>query len=401
LAQEAIELLQAVAAELVEIHRAKDYSFWRDEARRRVGSALAQTDPFRDYANTWIFTGDGGGVVASGRFGDWAIDRLVDKTSPEEIIAAFETEVQRNAAVYTEVSPVFGLQIESECDLGDGITLVPEPRDAATRLLRRWPLHAVPLPKGTCSFCQSFTVAPAFERRERDATAPAGTSVTNPNSSVRDTVRRRVRLACLLVSAGPVELPISFFQPDRRSLFVAGEGNQAGRPYAAHPLASFPVDPALVKHIFERLGSFREVDSLARAIDRLGRTRLAVTPVDQALELGIAAEIALMHDHSPSNTEIAHKIGSRAAWLLGSHAAEREAIFTEMKQLYQARSHAVHSGALSSKSRVDLDSGDRFVMLASRAIVERGHFPDWNSLTMGGDGKNAPDGGSLLVRPNA
>ena len=80
---------------------------------------------------------------------------------------------------------------------------------------------------------------------------------------------------------------------------------------------------ASVKRAFACLATFREVESLARSIDRLGRARLAASPVDRALDLGIAAEIALMHDHSPANTEIAHKIGSRAAWLLGQSPAER------------------------------------------------------------------------------
>ncbi|AMS44698.1 HEPN domain-containing protein [Aminobacter aminovorans] len=105
---------------------------------------------------------------------------------------------------------------------------------------------------------------------------------------------------------------------------------------------------------------------------------------DRALDLGIAAEIMLMHDHSPANNEIAHKIGSRAAWLLGCSPEERAAIFSDMKALYQARSQAAHSGVLSTKSRVDLDASDRLITRAFNAIIERGHFPDWSILVMGG-----------------
>src|SRR3546814_15004749 len=123
-------------------------------------------------------------------------------------------------------------------------------------------------------------------------------------------------------------------------------------------------------------------------------TTLFRSPVDRALELGIAAEIALMHAHSPANTEITQKIGGRAAWLLGRDPAEREAVFVDMKKLYQARSQAVHSGALSSKSTVDLDAADRLVAGAVSAILERGGFPDWNNLTMGGDGQKREVGRS-------
>ena len=87
-----------------------------------------------------------------------------------------------------------------------------------------------------------------------------------------------------------------------------------------------------------------------------------------------------------SSTEIAHKIGGRAAWLLGHEPAERANIFTEMKLLYQARSEAVHSGVLSAKSKVNLEAGDKLVTRTLTAILVRGRFPNWASLMMGGGG---------------
>jgi hypothetical protein len=60
---------------------------------------LAKTDPFRPYANAWLFTGDGGGEVMAGRFGNWAIDRLVAKVPASEIIAELKAESNRNSAV--------------------------------------------------------------------------------------------------------------------------------------------------------------------------------------------------------------------------------------------------------------------------------------------------------------
>jgi hypothetical protein len=108
--------------------------------------------------------------------------------------------------------------------------------------------------------------------------------------------------------------------------------------------------------------------------------------------LGIAAEIALMHDQGSDNSEITHKIGNRAAWLLGREHSEREVIIDEMKKLYRARSQAVHRGKLSSSSTIDLAAADRLVTRALIAILERGRFPDWNSLTMGGSGWKAEVG---------
>ncbi len=384
-ASDAVDFLRGIAGELAEIHRASDYSQWRDDAKHRVAQHLSRTGPFADFATVWVFMGDGAGSFVGGISGEWAIDRLVEKMAPEDIISLFRQEVARNAAVYEDVSPVLGVEITDACELGDGIRLVPASTDIFSPSDYPW-RHPWPnMPTGTGFLVQPYSVVPSFEQLPPGATGPAGNSVTQPVSQLRDAIRRRCRLACLLGSGGGVELPMSVILADRRALLTVG-GTMAGRPFAAHPLVAFPADVATIQRTFGQLAAFAEGDSLTRAIDRLGRSRLAVHPVDRALDLGMAAEIVLMHDNGTSNTEITHKIGSRAAWLLGGDANERAAIFDEMKHLYKARSDAVHSGVLPPKSKVDLDLADQLVVRVVRAILERGSFPDWSSLTMGGDG---------------
>ncbi len=299
----------------------------------------------------------------------------------EAILAAFADELARNVGAYSELSPILGVQLDGTIDLGGGISLEAEPDEIIDSLAHRIPLQRLPVATGTSVLRQRYTVRPAFELRGGEAIRE---SVTMPALAAREEVRQRVRLACLLASVGPVELPFLLLQPDPKSLFVAGKGNQASRTFGAMPLVAFPVAGANVARAYHGLVGFKGDASLARAIDRLGRSRLAASPVDRALDLGMAAEIVLMHDHSPANTEIAHKIGGRAAWLLGRDPDDRAAIFADMKALYQARSQAVHSGVLT-KSKIDLDVADRLVTRAFNAILERGAFPDWTSLVMGGD----------------
>lgn len=382
----AIELLEMIRQELAEIHRGKHFAQWRPEAVQRL-DGLATLPPFRAYAATRIFTGDGGGLVASTRFGDWAVNRLVAGETPEDILAAFDHELARNSATYLDVSPVFGVDIDAICELAEGIRIIP-----ASEVSPWWkphPIHhwmALPhLPAGTCYLTQSFCVQPAFELQS-GADSHAKSGETTPAGAERDRIRQQVRLACLLAGIGDVELPISMTVPDRESLFVGGEGNMVSRPIAAYPVVAFPTEAEAVKRAFDQLSAFPELESFARAIDRLGRARLARSAVDQALELGIAIEIALMHGDPSGNTEITHKIGSRAAWLLGKNAEDRASIFGEIKALYHARSKAVHEGTLPKKSKVDLNQADRLVTRTLNAIAARSRFPDWSSLTMGGPG---------------
>jgi hypothetical protein len=379
--QPATDLLESVAAELAQLYRAKHYSLWCRDTVPRLTAALAQEPPFSNFRSVWIHTGDGGGFATTSSFGKWAIDLLVEKKTPEAIIEAFLNEVGRNVGRYSDVSPVFGVEIDARCELGEGIVLTPTPQDLFASLLQR-ALLDYPLPAGISFLQQSFTVQPAFSPSSDESSS----SFTTPEMNQRDAIRRRVRLSCLLASTHAVELPLTALRPEIGALFVSDESRSMERLFAARPVVCFPVKATGVKRAFELLGEFSEFDSLGRAIDRLGRARLAASPVDRALELGIAAEIALMHDKGSDNSEITHKIGSRAAWLLGRDPTEREAIFGEMKALYRARSQAVHRGKLSSESIVDLAAADLLVARALTSILERGCFPNWNSLTMGDSG---------------
>lgn len=376
--------LAGIAAELAEIDRGSDYSLWRSEAKHRVQERLIRSEPFSAFATSWVFSGDGAGSVVGGRFGEWAIDQLLKKLSPEALIARFNDEVARNVASYEDVSPVFGIEITEGVDLGHQVRLVP----AATDILQgedySWRFAWPNVPTGTGFLVQSYSVTPAFEARPPEATGPSATSVTTPDLATRQEVRRRVRLACILGSSGAVELPMTVVLADRDAALAVG-GAASGRPFDAQPVTSFAADLTAIAELFAQLASFTgDVATLSRAIDRLGRSRLAVHPVDRALDLGIAAEIVLMHDQGRSNTEITYKIASRAAWLLGTDPEERKAIFDQIKHLYGARSTAVHSGVLPSSSKVDLDAADALVVRVIRDILRQDRFPDWAALTLGG-----------------
>jgi len=147
---------------------------------------------------------------------------------------------------------------------------------------------------------------------------------------------------------------------------------------------SVAIDEDKFKRNFEALGRFKSTEALTRAVDRLGRARTSKGLTDVALELGIAAEILLMHGTSSNNTEISYKLASRAAWLLGHTSADRAIAFKAARELYKARSEAVHNGTLSSKSTFDPASSGELVRAAIESVLFRGDFPNWDVLVLGG-----------------
>lgn len=376
-------MLSNAEAELAEIQRAKHFSLWRQERAPALNSSLLSVPPFNDLPMLWIYTGDGGGMLVTPRVGEWAIDLLVAGSSPEEIISTYDEQRVRNLGSYSELTPILGVQLDQAVDLGRGATLEPEPQDTFAALYHRIPFQTWPIPVGTSVLRQTFSVTPAFSAELQSEPAKQPSS-TEPDSDERRSVRRRLHLACLLASPSRVEMPVSVLEPAPGFLFSGGAGSRSGSGSSDFPISPTPVSAQDVQRSFDALGKFDDADSLERAIERLGRSRLAANEVDRALDLGMSAEIVLMHDHGTSNTEIAHKISGRAAWLLGANPAERAEIFSAMKKLYEARSQAVHSGKLSAKSKIDLMSSDHLVGRVLNAILARGKFPDWAILTLGG-----------------
>jgi hypothetical protein len=96
-----------------------------------------------------------------------------------------------------------------------------------------------------------------------------------------------------------VELPETLLIPAERALFAAGEGNSTRRPLGLVPLVALPIEAKRVEHAYKLLTAFQDLEALGRSIDRLGRSRMSRSDVDRVIDLGMAAEIALMHDMSP------------------------------------------------------------------------------------------------------
>lgn len=144
-----VAFLRGIAGELAEIGRARDYAEWRSEAKHRANHYLSRAAPFCEFPTAWVFMGNSASSLVGSSFGDWAIDRLVDKMAPEDVLALFREEVARNATVYEDVSPVFGVEITEACELGDGIRLTPASAEMFSPFDYPW-RHAWPtMPTGT------------------------------------------------------------------------------------------------------------------------------------------------------------------------------------------------------------------------------------------------------------
>lgn len=387
--ENAIRILSDAAAGLeLARHDLLEYTQWRQDSVRKLDAALIETDPFRCLHSAWLFAGDGGGRIMGLRCGEWAADQLLSKNSPETIIVNAESELAENVSRVFDISPVFGAKIEREIFLEDGVKLIP-----AEHVPPEWQAFNVfdnftksPFdPHDCCVLRQDVVISPAFAERASIHDRVTVKSDTVPDNDQRRAMRTRVREAMLLSCNSAIELPVvTRLGPPDRLLVVRG-WKYGGLAVAMRLPSSIAIDVKIFMRNFEALGRFNSAEALARAVDRLGRARIGGNLTDVALDLGIATEVLLMHGTSSSNTEVTYKLAARAAWLIGRSVADRSATFDVVRQLYKARSDAVHSGKLSSRTTFDPQRSDELVRAAIEAVLLRGDFPDWEALTMGAD----------------
>ncbi|HEY7184461.1 MAG TPA: hypothetical protein VIC84_23695 [Blastocatellia bacterium] len=128
-------------------------------------------------------------------------------------------------------------------------------------------------------------------------------------------------------------------------------------------------------------------------LDRLNRALAASSAIDCAIDLGLALEALLLSDLEP-NDQISLAFRLRGAWLLGKNPTERQSYLQKFNAIYTCRSKAVHRGTLPPKNfsfgDVKVSPGEFMVntarQLAASAVlkvIDRGSFPDWNSLLVG------------------
>lgn len=145
-------------------------------------------------------------------------------------------------------------------------------------------------------------------------------------------------------------------------------------------------------HIHEAMSLYRarrniqpEVAMKLRVpIGRWIKSKAPSNRVDTFIDLGIALESIFLED-VPDRGELQLRLSLRAAWYLGRDVEERQSLVKELREIYQQRSHAVHSGAVKSKVATP-EFTQRAQDLCRQSIVKvikNGQFPDWSRLVLG------------------
>jgi hypothetical protein len=118
-------------------------------------------------------------------------------------------------------------------------------------------------------------------------------------------------------------------------------------------------------------------------LDRLGRAGRERDFADRAIDLGIALESLLLGDNDHS--ELSFRLSLRGAWLIGNDDTERLGLQKALKNLYDLRSRAVHSGTIerSAKTGNTIARATEICKALIRKAIELKCDIDWERLIVG------------------
>lgn len=144
----------------------------------------------------------------------------------------------------------------------------------------------------------------------------------------------------------------------------------------------------------EQFNKFTKLKSGVRkkldiAISRWVKSKTETNIINRIIDLAIAFEVLYSNE---SREQLSLTFRLRAAWHLGSDLQERQGLLSFFKNIYDARSEAVHSGKFSKKSsakvnKEKLAEADKWFAQAIKKFIDEGNFPDWDSLVVGGTRK--------------
>lgn len=381
-------LMRELEAEIARSGAQNIYEHTSGEWIIKFGQQLEAFEPFKTVATRWMVCGMGGGRTGVGVTGHWVWHQLLNGSNPQIILDSATAAVSANRYEAIEVRPVKGIKINLAYQLTPTASLVPNGQlvkgYAHARAFAN-DMLGPQFPTDTAALIQTMVVDPALTALDdRD------TQSFQSSREQRDAYAARLRLALGLASEGPVEMPLVYGQGDPDCILGLSGEVLSQRPTTTHFGSDVDVDLPAALSIYAELEAMVAPDALELSVDRLLRSRLARSLEDRIIDLGMAAEIALMHSPkgvSDGKSEVTNKLANRGAWLVAETPDERREVANLLSELYSARSVVVHTGVASGKLQSRIAAFDAIVVKVARALLRRGGFPDWKSLVLGGDGK--------------
>lgn len=384
----------------------------RDPAWNDLVAAIKAHPDIASVLGKCLNTGGGGAQLTDAGLGIWLLTEA-SKTSGAGAVALLREFLGSPHCSSTEYLAFSGLEVASRLQLTEDIDIVPIadlPESELTISLAdpEWEYFgrtkSGQVRRKTCTVLSSFgtktvhsnpLVATAALRRRRRL-VPNLVDESAMSLGLESELAELIAPLAVITSAAI--FPIAYWAAADTKVPLSDSAGWAEWDHLK-ALRQFATSRGRESEIIAFLQRYRSCPSDFRAklktpMDRFNRSLAAIGAIDIAIELGVALEALLLTDLQP-NDQISLAFRLRGAWLLGRDAIERRDLSKQFLDIYGCRSSAVHKGTMPTDP-ITTPTGklgpDEFIRtigqsLAARclvAIIERGRFPDWNAVLLGG-----------------
>ena len=345
-----------------------------------------------------LYGGDSAGLQLVNILG-----RLLDFTivhGPQQAARAFYGATQATHATFEWRGLIAGATIDQEMHPAPGMRIIPVPPNHLPQHLPSHLPYAPVFPERKTLIAITGRITPVFVNPSRlDLTEGMGNlmEVFSMTPESPDSEIDRFCEALALASGAFVGCAARWIHRPNDELFghdmawAPGTGS-VGVGYNPTLLGHFPdtnLSEPIVRSALLIYEARQQLDDdtgkkLDVPIARWVRSKQGRGDVDAFIDIGIALESLYLSDQGTA--ELRHRLALRAAWHLGASVEDRKAIMGDMRKIYSLRSRAVHSGVVpSTEATTRLRTrAEQLALTAIRKVIERGSFPDWERIVLGG-----------------
>lgn len=365
----------------------------------KLTAAFLEDSSFGALRGGWLQRGDGGNLLQKQMLPAYLIDCALRGKGVGPIISQFRAFAKSPTCVIEWYTPIAGVRVKKSVKLDNHIHLltwgdVPDSNEKeifapeSTRTRLEFGLSQMRATASSVIRVRSTKRKVLFSSIDDAKSVIKDSEVNERTEKIRDAIR------CITAqSTHAVDMIGSWSRFDRKIANALSFSGYSQSPTVFEPALwaasrhPKPLDGKATASLFKRFQkmSSPEQKVMRISLDRLNQALRRQNLVDKAIDLGIALEVILLHGINEGDRgEMRYRSSVRGATFLGENKAERTKIFKRLRDTYDLRSVAVHSGVIKSKKGKKspekiLEEAIRDSVDIAKKLIDRGSFPDWDS----------------------
>lgn len=362
----------------------------KKDLETKILEAVALDPSFGSLRSAWVSFAGSGNPVNYGNLPAHLVGNVLAGEPAEEVLDRLRAFAAKGTSSGWWYAAISGVTVPNVSEFATGIDLVPwaEVQDSSQKERlspTKWRPESLEglRPEPNCALRFKFP-----ERRVLFPNALEG-SLANSMPEL-DSIHKKIANAIRAITAllgRPVAVlgswPTASDQVLQQMCGATFQFGDALNDVAMFSPSNNPVtlDVDAAGKLFESLERFHgnDANAIKTALDRIILALRQFSTVGKAIDLGIALEVILLHEMNGEQGELKYRSAMRGAHFVGGDKANQKVTFKTLKDVYDLRSKAVHTGRLPDDATVTekLERGMLLITAIARKIIELEKFPNW------------------------